>query len=171
LRDRDVFERDCSADANPKWRSESRNYYEIRLTHSSIYWFLNIRISERRLIYAIKNVSRIQLARLSKILLFFKKLFSFLIFNPAIPISLFPIILAVRFPYLFSLSVVFSCSVEDDGLFERKEILREWFIDQHIYVWICIDMLRYNGACIYYAALSRLGLAPYSPLVKISADP
>jgi hypothetical protein len=74
---------------------------------------------ERRLACAIKNVSRIRLIRL------LKSLFSFLIFNPAILISLFSIVLAARFPLSIFLSVIFSYSVEDDGLFEREEMLRE----------------------------------------------
>jgi hypothetical protein len=46
----------------------------------------------RRLIYAIQNINRIRLPRL------LKNFFSFLIFNPAILISLFLIILTARFP-------------------------------------------------------------------------
>jgi hypothetical protein len=66
-----------------------------------------------------ENINHIRLIRS------FKSLFSFLIFNPAISISSFPIILTARFPYLFLLNIVFSYSVEDDGLFEKGEILRE----------------------------------------------
>jgi hypothetical protein len=51
---------------------------------------------------AIRDVNRIRLARsFKKKIIFFKSLFSFLIFNPAIPISSFFIFLAARF--LFSI--------------------------------------------------------------------
>jgi hypothetical protein len=80
----------------------------------------------RRLICAIRDASRIQLARLSKNLFSIKKFtfFSyiqfrylniFIFYNTSSPFS---------FIYFF-LNIVFSCSVEDDDLFERKKILRE----------------------------------------------
>jgi hypothetical protein len=37
LRDKNIFKRDCSANANPKRRLKFRNYYKIKLTYSSIY--------------------------------------------------------------------------------------------------------------------------------------
>jgi hypothetical protein len=125
----------------------------------------------KRLISAIRDVSHIWLARLSKNLLFFKKfVFFFHIQSRHSNIFIFynissPFFLSILFKHYI------SYSVENDGLFEKGEILREWFIDQHIYAWICIDMLRYGGACIRSAASSRLNLAPYLPLAKISADP
>jgi hypothetical protein len=58
----------------------------------------------RRLVCAIKNFSRIRLARLSKKKIFLKSLFSFVIFNPAIPIFSFFIMLAA----CFLLSILFK---------------------------------------------------------------
>jgi hypothetical protein len=37
LRNKNLSEYDCSAGANPKRRSKSRNYYKIRSTYSNIY--------------------------------------------------------------------------------------------------------------------------------------
>jgi hypothetical protein len=37
LRNRNISKRNYNANANPKRRSKFRNYYRIRLTHSSIY--------------------------------------------------------------------------------------------------------------------------------------
>jgi hypothetical protein len=65
------------------------------------------------------NVNRIRLARLSKNLFFFKSLFSFLIFNPVILISLFPIILTARFP----LSIFFKRYIQ--LLRRRRRLIRK----------------------------------------------
>jgi hypothetical protein len=37
LRNKNISEYNCSADANPKRRSEFRNFYKIRLTYSNLY--------------------------------------------------------------------------------------------------------------------------------------
>jgi hypothetical protein len=111
-----------------------------------------MRISERRLICAIKNVSRIRLARLSKNLL------SFLIFNLVIPISLFFIVLAARFP----LSIPFKRCIQ---LLRRgRRLIRKGGDVTGI-------IYRYAGACIRPATSTRLGLTPHPPLAKTSADP
>jgi hypothetical protein len=121
-----------------------------------------MRISEKRLICAIKDANRIRLIRL------FKNLLSFLIFNFVIPISSFSIMLAAR----FSLFIFFKCCIQ---LLRRKRrlIRKRGDITGIVYrlVYLYIDMLRYDGAYIRSAALSRLGLAPYPPLAKSSADP
>jgi hypothetical protein len=69
--------------------------------------------------YAIKDISPIRSIRL------FKSLISFSYIQFRHPISSFLILLAARFPLLFLLNIIFSYSVEDDGLFERRKILRE----------------------------------------------
>jgi hypothetical protein len=74
-----------------------------------------MRISERRSIYAIKNISRIRLARLSKNLL------SFLIFNPAIPIYSFPIMLAARFPLSISFKRYIQLLRREQRLIRKKK--------------------------------------------------
>jgi hypothetical protein len=116
----------------------------------------------RRLMYAIREVSRIRLARLSKNLLFF------LIFNFAILISLFFIMLAVRFPLFIS----FKRCIQ---LFrrERRLIRKRGDITGMIYrlAYLCIFLHKYTGACIRSAAPIRFGLAPHLPLAKTPRIP
>jgi hypothetical protein len=113
---------------------------------------------------AIRDANRIRmrLARPSKSLL------SFLIFNPATPISSFPIVLAARFP----LSIPFKHYIQ--LLRRRRRLIRKGgditrIIHRSAY--LCRNVHRYGGACIRPAIPSRLGLAPYPPLAKTSADP
>jgi hypothetical protein len=112
--------------------------------------------------YAIKNINRIRLARLSKSLL------SFYIFNFVILISSFLIILAAR----FLLSILFKYYMH---LFrrERRFIRKGRDITGMIYklAYLCMNIYRCGGTCIRPAALFRLDLAPHPPLAKTSADP
>jgi hypothetical protein len=116
---------------------------------------MNIR---KRLICAIRNVNRIRLIRPFKNLLFSKNLLSFLIFNPAILISSFLIILTARF--LLSISFKYCMYLFRR---ERRLIRKEGNITGMIYrsVYLCMNIYRYIGACIYSAALIRFGLTPH----------
>jgi hypothetical protein len=94
----------------------------------------------RRLICAIKNVNRIRLIRSSKNLLSFKSLLSFFIFNPAILISSFFIVLAARFP----LSISFKRCIQ---LLRRERRLIRKGGDVtgmiHRSAYLCMNMHRY----------------------------
>jgi hypothetical protein len=154
-------ERDCNSDINPKRYSKFRNSYKIRLTHSSLCWFLNIRISERRSICAIKNISRIRLIYLSKNLFSFSYIQSrysniFIFYNVSSP---------------FSLSIFIKYYMQ---LFRRKRrfIRKKKDITKIIHrsAYLYRNIYKYNRACIRPAVLIRLGLAPHLPLTKTPAD-
>jgi hypothetical protein len=111
---------------------------------------------------AIRDVNRIRLARL------FKSLFSFFIFNPAILIFSFLIVLAARF-FLF-IPFKYCMYLLRRG---RRLIRKRGDITGMIYrsAYLCIFMYRYVGACIRSAVSIRFGLTLYLLLAKISADP
>jgi hypothetical protein len=117
---------------------------------------------------AIKNVSRIRLTRLFKSLLFFKNLFSFLIFNSAIPISSFLIMLAARFPLSIPFKHYMHLFRRGRRLIRKKENITGMI---HRSAYLCIFMYKYGGACIRSAPPTRFSLAPHLPLAKTSADP
>jgi hypothetical protein len=99
-----------------------------------------MRISERQLMCAIKNVNRIRLIRLFKNLLSFKNLFSFLIFNPATPISSFPIMLAARFPLSIPFKRYIQLLRRGRRLIRKKENITEII---HRSAYLCMNIHRY----------------------------
>jgi hypothetical protein len=111
---------------------------------------------------AIKNVNQIRLTRS------FKNLFSFLIFNPAIPISSFSIMLAARFPLFIFFKYYMQLFRRGRRFIRKGEDITGMI---HRLAYLCRNMYKYGGACIRSAAPFRLDLAPYPPLAKTSADP
>jgi hypothetical protein len=83
---------------------------------------------------AIKNASRIRLARLSKNLL------SFLIFNPATLISLFFKVLAVRFPLSISFKRCIQLLRRERRLIRKRGDITGMI---HRSAYLCMNMHRY----------------------------
>jgi hypothetical protein len=86
-----------------------------------------------RSVCAIRNVSRIRLARLSKSL-------PFLIFNPAISISLFLIVLAARFPLSISFKRYIQLLRRERRLIRKRENITKII---HKSAYLYMNMYRY----------------------------